>query len=269
MPEQLQKNFSIDIQQKLYEKDTPQGCIGLYQTTALGMLLTLNGQVVLSEQDGFFYHEMLAHPALFTHAAPKRVAILGHHFGVLDEVLKHPSVQEVTCIAAHNHLDEAVARYFSPLLSTRQDARVTMHFVDTQDGLSLCQPDTFDVLIHTSHDHAMLQENFQRYQQVLHTDGILVQPCAASLLQLNTLKPIFQNMAQAGFHDRQTLNFPQPSYPMGWRTVLMATKQPRFQRIREKDIYNRAFTTRYYNFDTHKAALVLPEFARVENEKVA
>jgi hypothetical protein len=47
---------------------------------------------------------------------------------------------------------------------------------------------------------------------------------------------------------------------------MMATKCPIFPRIREKDIYNKTFVTRYYNFDTHKAACVLPEFVKEVSE---
>ena len=48
----------------------------------------------------------------------------------------------------------------------------------------------------------------------------------------------------------------------------MATKRAAFKRVREKEIFNRPFTTRYYNYDVHKAALVLPEFMRSELESV-
>ena len=32
----------------------------------------------------------------------------------------------------------------------------------------------------------------------------------------------------------------------------------------EKDIFNKSFSTRFYNLDVHKAAFALPEFMRIE-----
>jgi len=57
------------------------------------------------------------------------------------------------------------------------------------------------------------------------------------------------------------MNFAVPS---GSRTAIMAIKTGTFKRIREKDIYNKPFATKFYNFDMHKAALALPEFVREE-----
>lgn len=262
MPEQLQKKYSIDINQKLYEKETEHGMLSVYQTTPHGTLLTLNDDVILAESDSVFYHEMMSHPALFSHPHPKKIAITGAYYGILEEVLKHASVSEIWCVTDNKIFDEIISRYFSQFKQSSQDARVKFHRVPPMNWLMQGEAKSFDIIIQGHHAEGFLQEQYQHYHQALHDDGILVQPCIASLLQFKTLKPVFLNMEQAGFHDWQTLNFPQPSYPGGFRTVVMAAKNPAVKRIREKDIYNRNFQTRYYNFDTHKSALALPEFAR-------
>ena len=264
MPEQLLKNFSIEIEQKLYEKETPQGNIAVYQTSPFGMMLTLNNQVVISESDGFFYFEMMSHPALFTHSKPEKVAIIGNTFGILQEVLKHPNVIDICCVDNNIYLKDAVAQYFSH--QHQQDARIKYHSLPTSQWLSQCEPNTYDVIIQIEQPDDYLEENFKNYFRILKNEGILVQPCRTSFLHPKSLKPIYQNIQHAGFSDWQILNFPQPSYPSGWRTAMMATKRPTFNHVREKAIFNRPFTTRYYNFDVHKAALVMPEFMRKELE---
>lgn len=266
MPEQLLKNFSIAIQQKLYEKETERGHLAVYQTTPFGMMMTLNGHTVISEQDGFFYHEMMTHPALFTHSQPERVAILGPSHGLVDEVLKHPSVNHVACISDNALVEEAISQYFSSQTKIKKDPRVHYHKTEARNWLLQTELGSFDVIIQNTHSDEYLQENYLNYHRLLRADGLFIQPCQSSLLHLKTLRPIFQNIEQAGFTDWQSLNFPQPSYASGWRTLMMATKCPTFPRVREKDVYNRHFSTRYYNFDTHKAALALPEFVREELE---
>lgn len=264
MPEQLQKNFSIDIQRKLYEQETTQGNLAVYQTSPFGMMLTINNQIVVSENDGFFFNEMMAHPALFTHHHPQKIAIIGNCFGTLQEVLKHPSVTEVLCILNNTELAEVIEEYFPDLYQAKLDQRVKLHIGDSIKWLHKNNAKAFDIIIQTEHSDGFLQEHYKNYFHALTRDGILIQPCQSSLLQFKSFKPIFQNISRAGFHDWQTLNFPQPSYPSGWRVGMMATKHTIFQRIREKDIFNKTFPTRYYNLDTHKAALALPEFMRAE-----
>lgn len=266
MPQQLLQNYSIQVEQKLYAKETPQGQLAVYRTSPFGMMLTMNDQVVISENDGFLYHEMLAHPTLFTHPHPQKIAIIGNCFGILEEVLKHASVTQVVCIVENEHIEEAVAQYFSQLHQTKHDRRVAYHVADPIKWFAQYEPETFDIIIQSQVSENFLKEHYQHYHHALRSDGMLVQPCQSSLLHPNTLKPIFQNILHAGFRDGQTLNFPQPSYPSGWRTVMMATKNAPFKRIREKDIFNRSFSTHYYNFDTHKAALSLPELWRKEME---
>lgn len=260
MADQLFKPFTIDVQQKLYEKETPDGHLAVYQTAPFGRLLTLNGHIVISEQDSFLFHEMMIHPALFTHTQPEKIAILGHAFGLTDEALKHPSVKEIFNIDSNNQLREITQRYFN---TSSLDDRIKHQAIDTSAWLSACEDETYDIVIQTHQANDCSEENFRHYLRILKPEGILVQPCLSSLMHFDVLKPLQQNIKQAGFRDWQILNFPQPSYFAGWRTIMMTTKRETFKRVREKDIFNRTFTTRYYNFDTHKAALAQPEFMRV------
>jgi spermidine synthase len=68
----------------------------LFRTKCHGIVLMLDGVVQFTALDEHVYSEMMAHPALFAHGAPRRVLIVGGGDGcVLREVLKHPSVEEV------------------------------------------------------------------------------------------------------------------------------------------------------------------------------
>jgi spermidine synthase len=64
-----------------------------------GFHLFLNGNLQFSSADEYRYHEALVHPALTLAGAPKRVLICGGGDGLaLREVLKYPSVQQVTLV---------------------------------------------------------------------------------------------------------------------------------------------------------------------------
>ena len=181
------------------------------------------------EQDKVIFHEMMSHPAIFSHPNPQKIAVMGDVEGhILKEVLKHPTIKDV-----------------SPM---------------TADKIEKITSESFDIFISATETNAVL---FAHYFSILRQNGILIQQCG-SLFHLEELKNTATHLQKAGFCDLQIIHFPQPNSPLGSRSALMAVKQGTFNRVREKDIFNKTFKTHYYNFDVHKAALALPEFIRQE-----
>jgi spermidine synthase len=79
--------------------------------------LYLNGNLQFDSHDEYRYHESLVHPAMAAQGAPKQVLILGGGDGLAArEILKYPSVQQVTLV----DLDAHVTQLFSqlPMLRT-------------------------------------------------------------------------------------------------------------------------------------------------------
>ena len=65
------------ITKKLDEVQSEFQHIEIFETTDWGNLMLIDGAVMLTTRDNFLYHEMMSHPALFTHANPKNVVIIG------------------------------------------------------------------------------------------------------------------------------------------------------------------------------------------------
>ncbi|MET0310498.1 MAG: polyamine aminopropyltransferase [Burkholderiaceae bacterium] len=75
-----------------------------------GHRLFLNGNLQFAERDEYRYHEALVHPAMASHGAPKKVAVLGGGDGMaVREVLKYASVESITLV----ELDPDMTRLFS------------------------------------------------------------------------------------------------------------------------------------------------------------
>lgn len=255
--------FSLQIEQKLHEEQTKHQHIAIYATKNLGNLMVINDTVLLVEKDCFIQHEMMAHPALFTHPRPQKIAIIGHgECGILSEILKHPSVSEVWQIEKDQRITELAAQYFPDLCAQNKDPRVHFHFGEGSEWIAKSKPEYFDVILIT-YTTNVSTDLFREYLNALSPDGVLIQQ-STSPRQLRILKTTQQHLYDAGFRDVQCLSFPQSTLIPNWRTALFAKKQGVFKRVREKDIFNKPFTTRYYNLDVHKAALVMPEFMREE-----
>ena len=87
--------ISFKIKRLLHSEKTPYQTIDIYETTDWGNLMVIDGCVMLTTRDNFLYHEMMSHPALYTHPRAKRVVIIGGgDCGTLKEVLKHEEVEE-------------------------------------------------------------------------------------------------------------------------------------------------------------------------------
>ena len=65
---------------------------------------------------------------------------------------------------------------------------------------------------------------------------------------------------QAGFKTTQLLNFPVASYPTGWWTATMASKNKTIKFAREKESKILQFETHYYNHAMHLACFASPQF---------
>jgi spermidine synthase len=204
------------------------------------------------EYDRFIHHEMLAHPAIFTHQQATQVAIInGQQDGIANEVLKHTSVRELWQVSN-----------VKPITSS-SDKRINYFTGSEENWLQQSQPQSLDIIILPEKSIATPEKIYNDYFNLLRDDGILIQLGESFFAPLD-LKSMYQTLQKTGFHDIQVLHFPQPSFPSGWRAAIMAIKARTFKRVRETDIYNKPFVTRYYNFDVHKAALVMPEFIRAE-----
>jgi spermidine synthase len=188
--------------------------------------------------------EMMSHPALFTHPNPKVVAILGDdNNSIAFEVLKHTNLTNIHIIQQMPQTESIV------------DPRIIPH---KQHHWPKEFHDSLDILITLTEPNP---ESLQHYFKLLHKDGILIQ-ASASPFEPDAIKSLVTQLKIIGFHDLHILNFPEPNYPSGWRTATIALKSGVFKRLREKAIYNRSFKTHYYNFDIHRASMVLPEFMR-------
>jgi spermidine synthase len=77
-----------------------------------GVRLFLNGNLQFHSRDEYRYHEALVHPAMAAHGAPQRVLVLGGGDGMaLREVLRYPSVQQVTLVELDPHITHLFAEH--------------------------------------------------------------------------------------------------------------------------------------------------------------
>lgn len=251
----------------IHSEQTPYQKLDVYQTATFGKLMTLDDIAMITSRDNFVYHEMMAHPVLFSHPAPKRVCIIGGgDCGTLREVMRHPQVEAAILI----DIDERVTRvseiFFPELCEANNDPRVTLAFEDGIAWLNHAEAGSLDVLIVDSTDPigpgAVLysEEFFQACWRVLAADGLLVQQSESPLIHAeHIIKPMHDTLLKAGFSTIQMHQFPLVTYPSGWWSCMMAAKSGKISFRRAADAAS-LDSTRYYTAAMHTGSAALPPF---------
>jgi spermidine synthase len=261
--------ISLKINSKVHDEQSTYQRIEIYETETFGTLMTLDGLVMVTDRDNFVYHEMMSHPALFTHPDPQRVLVIGGgDCGTLHEVLKHKTVT----LAEQVELDERVTRvsekFFPELCESNNDSRARLHFADGIKWVADAKPETYDVIIIDSTDPVgpaagLFSEAFYKNCfRALRPNGVVVGQSESPLFHAELILSVQKSFKAAGFRDVATLFFPQCTYPSGWWSATMAGKDAAVKNFRAQDAAAKTFTTRYYNRDIHAAALASPEFLR-------
>ncbi|MGM0823316.1 MAG: polyamine aminopropyltransferase [Pseudomonadota bacterium] len=262
--------FSLKISEKLLDVQSPYQHLEVYATETYGNLMVLDGCVMLTDRDNFLYHEMIAHPALFTHQDPKRVVIIGGgDCGTLKEVLRHPGVEHVTQIDIDEEVTKASERFFPSLVASNNDPRAELLFADGVKWVDDALDESIDVLIIDSTDpvgpaEGLFKTDFlKRCHRILKRGGVMVQQSESPLYHSATIiRELRRDMQQAGFDSVATLPFPQPVYPSGWWSVTLAGKATDVNAFREQASANHSMPLEYYSVDAHRGALSLPPFMR-------
>lgn len=255
---------------KLEEVQSPFQKIEIFETTDFGKLMVIDGAMMVSSRENFFYHEMMSHAPLYTHPAPKHVVIIGGgDCGTLRECLKHTDVDRVVQCDIDEQVTRMAEKYFPELCERNSDPRATVMFDDGIAYMANAAPESIDIIIVDSTDPVGPAEGlfnrafYENCFNALRPDGLLVQQSESPLALMTLIQDMIAAMRDAGFQSFRTLPFPQPCYPTGWWSCTIAAKNNRdLGLFRSAAAAAKTFPTEYYNVGIHQGALAQPEFMK-------
>lgn len=261
--------MSLQVEKVLHHSKSQFQDILVFKSSTYGNVLVLDGVIQCTERDEFAYQEMIANIPMFSHPNPEKVVIIGGgDGGVLREVLKHPSVkQAVLC-----DIDEAVVRtareYLPKMACSFDDERVTVKFEDGAKFLAM-HKDEFDIIITDSSDpigpaEALFEMPFYNTMHAsLKKGGILSTQGECMWLHAKIIRPLLQS-CRTIYPVVEYAYTTIPTYPSGQIGFIICGKSAGAvlrEPIREPtEELQKAL--QYYNPDIHRAAFILPEFAR-------
>ena len=225
---------------------------------------------------------MIAHIPLASHPNPKKVLVIGGgDGGVVREVLKHQSVEEVVLCdidEVHNvrslslpprrlTRSQAVIRvskkYLPHMSSLLNDPRVTV-FVGDGFKFLADNTSTYDVIITDSSDPvgpaaSLFQKPyFELLRDALTPGGHISTQGECLWIHLSLIQDLLAT-TRGLFPVAEYAYTTIPTYPSGQIGFMVASKEAgRDLSTPLREVPN----TRYYNAEVHKAAFVLPELGR-------
>lgn len=258
--------YTLEYQARLLDRQTPFQRLEVLQTRLFGNVLRLDGALQCSERDEFFYHEPLVHMAAFSHAAPRSVLIIGGgDGGAAEEVLKHPTVEEVVLAEVDGEVIEAASVHLHSVhrgLLDGADNRLSIEIVDGSAYLASCGR-RFDLLILDLTDPGEISGSlysidfYRQCLQHLTSQGVMTLHVASPWAQAGRVRRTFANLAAAGFRAAPYLtSIPMSggSWVMGLCRPMSADDPPPYQRQLS------GIPLAYYSPAMHNAMLVQPPY---------
>jgi spermidine synthase len=256
----------------LYEGRSDSHHLQIIENPTFGRALYLSGILQTTEKDEFIYHEMLAHVPVLAHGRARRVLIIGGgDGGMLEEVLKHASVEQVTMVEIDPSVVE-MAKSWLPSICREafEDPRLELVFADGGEFV-LRTAARFDVAIIDSTDpigpgEVLFTERFyEGCRRLLVPGGVLVTQNGVPFMQPGELASTLAILRRL-FADASCYLATVPTYvggPMafGFASDDQACRHAPLEVLRAR-FAAAAIGTWYYTPEVHQAAFALPGYVR-------
>ncbi|GAA0138137.1 spermidine synthase [Paenibacillus sp. YSY-4.3] len=255
--------ITAKIRETLVREQTDFQDLAIIDTEEFGRMLVLDDMVMTTVKDEFVYHEMVAHPALFTHPDPKHVLVVGGgDGGVIREIMKHPKVEKAVLVDIDGKVIEYSKKYLPEIACELDNPRVE---VQVNDGYMhiIQSKNKYDVIMVDSTEPvgpaAPLFERgfYQGIYEALKDDGIFVAQTDNPWFKADLIQKVNKDVKEI-FPIVRVYGANIPTYPSGLWTFTMGSKTHDPLQVDETQIPE--INTKYYSPRLHKAAFVLPKF---------
>ena len=259
---------SIRINRHLYSQKSNYQQIDIFDTPEFGRVLTLDGNVMLTERDEFIYDEMITHVPMSVHPDIRDILVIGAgDGGVVKELTRYSNIEKIDLVEMDPQVIEACRIYLPENACRLDDARVHIYYDNALRFIRKCHS-AYDLIIVDSTDPFGPSEGYFTREfygicyNALRDDGIMVNQQGS---------PFYKQDAEAmqRSHQRIVNTFPIrrvyqahiPTYAAGYWLFGFASKKFHPLDDFNAEKWNKLnLETKYYTTRLHIGSFYLPAF---------
>ncbi len=267
----LSLRFTGDVH---YDVKSPYQRVRILESYKYGKFLALDDMVMTTIEDEFHYHEMISHPAMFTHGNAKNILVIGGgDGGTVREILRHDGVEKVTMVEIDGEVIKACKEHLPQIAASFDDPKLDLIVDDGIAFIKSAAKESYDLIIVDGSDPVGPAEGLFSVEfytncfNALKKGGILVAQGESpkfnekAFSELNhTLQGIF------GKDNAPVSLFFVPTYPTGMWSFQYGLKEASHPKNITNDTQIDSFVDakglRYYNSDVHKGSFATPNFVK-------
>lgn len=276
--------MSLRVDEVLFTGKSEFQDVMVFRNAAYGNVLILDGVIQATERDEFAYQEMISHLALCSlNEAPRRVLVVGGgDGGVLREVTRHGGIERIEIAEIDGMVVEMSKKYLPKMAVGFEDARVETHICDGIKYVGDAEEGTYDAIIVDSSDpigpaSVLFEEAFfEKMYRALKPGGVVCTQAECLWLHVDLITDLAKMCKRVFAKGSIEYGYTTiPTYPSGQIGFMLCGKPASDGSTVDFRNPKRTPTPasgsaleplKYYNADIHKAAFVLPEFARAALE---
>ena len=262
--------FSMKVVEQIASKKSAVQQIDIFDTSAYGRVLVLDGGLMITEKDEFIYHEMIAHVPMAVHPSVRDVLVIGGgDGGTVRELTKYRTIESIDLVEVDKDV-VLLDKKFLPFTSFKlKDKRVSVWF---EEGLRYVRGKKaeYDLIIVDSSDAygpadgLFTREFYGTCFKALRDDGILINQHESPFYAAH------QTCVKSA-HAHIAVEFPVstvyqchiPSYPSGhWLFGFASKKYHPITDLDEGRWNKLRIPTGYYNTALHRGAFALPNYVK-------
>ncbi|CDY59080.1 BnaA09g54560D [Brassica napus] len=275
---------SLKVEKVLFQGKSDYQDVIVFQSATYGKVLVLDGVIQLTERDECAYQEMITHLPLCSIPNPKKVLVIGGgDGGVLREVARHASVEQIDMCEIDKMVVDVSKQFFPNVAIGFEDPRVNLVIGDGVAFLKNAAEGSYDAVIVDSSDpigpakELFEKPFFQSVARALRPGGVVCTQAESLWLHMDIIEDIVSNCREIF---KGSVNYAWTSVPTYPRHVslpfnihgvigfmLCSTEGPDVDfknpvnPIDDSSSKSNA-PLKFYNAEIHSAAFCLPSFAK-------
>ncbi len=263
--------IAIEKDKDLFTGKSEFQTVDVFHSRAFGNVLTLDGLMMVTERDEFFYHEMITHIPMLTHKNPENILIVGGgDGGTVRELLKHKCVKHIDMVEIDGMVIDASKKFFPTVAGELDNPKVS---VLVQDAIEFIKgkENLYDIALIDSTDPIgpgeglFNTEFYGNLKRAMKKGGIVVPQTEGPFAQSENMRKTYALLRKV-FKYVAPYTGPMPTYPGGYWSWGFCSDdvEPPFNNscvdsARAEEI---AKTCKIYNKELHSAVFAVPNFVK-------